>query len=227
MNGHDLVGSLEFDKRQYSALSEQTTEGRSSHSERFKNSKGRTTKFASTSLENGNFMPVLLEEDDYMNTGVSSNWELEQSHRDMSSHKIHKPKHQKSSNAEQREKKSSQKTSNEGSKNRNTDGEKVQYLMRTNTSSSKTRESTMTSEKQSGRSEQSGGYEFPELHDDDDFDMDDIDEKYEGNDIYVFYLMTDEGAIIGPFRMDIENVQIGLPTSVEKVTSDNDEGISQ
>ena len=43
------------------------------------------------------------------------------------------------------------------------------------------------------------------------FNIDDIEEGLDDNEIYVCYLVTDDGAAIGPMRLDIEDVQIGLP----------------
>lgn len=219
MNGHDRDSSPEFDKRQYPGMNEHTSESRR---DRFKNSKGRA-KLVSTSSENGNLMPVLLEEEDNINIGISSNLDLEQSLGDMSSRELGKSKHQRTLPVEPKKKMSSQKSNKDSLVNRNTDDNNVQYVLKSRTLQSKSQETTMTSEKKSEGSGKSEGYEFPEIHDDDEFDMDDIEEEYEGNDIYVFYLMTDEGAILGPFRMDIENVEIGLPKNVEEDTAD--EGI--
>lgn len=41
--------------------------------------------------------------------------------------------------------------------------------------------------------------------------LDDIEEGLDENEIYVCYLVTDDGAAIGPLRLDIEDIQIGLP----------------
>ena len=41
--------------------------------------------------------------------------------------------------------------------------------------------------------------------------LDDIEEGLDDNEIYVCYLVTDDGAAIGPMRLDIEDIQIGLP----------------
>ncbi|KAK3594778.1 hypothetical protein CHS0354_030719 [Potamilus streckersoni] len=46
-----------------------------------------------------------------------------------------------------------------------------------------------------------------------DIDLDDIEEEFVGNEIYVCYLVTDEGAAVGPFKLDIEDIKIGLPNS--------------
>ncbi|XP_052073541.1 homeobox protein 2-like isoform X2 [Mytilus californianus] len=57
----------------------------------------------------------------------------------------------------------------------------------------------------------SKGYDFPEVADVDDFSMEDVGDEYEGNDVYLCYLKTDAGDVIGPLRLDIEDVQLGLP----------------
>ncbi|KAL3857944.1 hypothetical protein ACJMK2_012569 [Sinanodonta woodiana] len=46
-----------------------------------------------------------------------------------------------------------------------------------------------------------------------DIDLDDIEEEFVGNEIYVCYLVTDEGAAVGPFKLDIEDIKLGLPNS--------------
>lgn len=58
-------------------------------------------------------------------------------------------------------------------------------------------------------------YKFPESEEEDDqLDLDDIDSVYEGNDAYLCYLMTDDGGMAGPLRLDINDVQVGLPSQV-------------
>ncbi|XP_056020709.1 uncharacterized protein LOC125672587 isoform X4 [Ostrea edulis] len=64
-------------------------------------------------------------------------------------------------------------------------------------------------------------YQFPDSEDEDDgLDLNDIDSVYEGNDAYVCYLMTDDGGMAGPLRLDINDVQVGLPSEV-KVKENN------
>lgn len=46
--------------------------------------------------------------------------------------------------------------------------------------------------------------------------------KYVGGDMYVFYLETSDGELVGPLRFDVEDVQIGLPVPSE--VDANDEG---
>ena len=71
----------------------------------------------------------------------------------------------------------------------------------------------------------SKGYEFPEVADVDDFDMDDVGIEYEGNDTYICYLKTDAGDVVGPLRLDIDDVQLGLPKFDEEPKEQNqDEG---
>ena len=41
--------------------------------------------------------------------------------------------------------------------------------------------------------------------------LDEIEEGLDENEVYVCYLVTDDGAAIGPLKLDIEDVQIGLP----------------
>ena len=41
--------------------------------------------------------------------------------------------------------------------------------------------------------------------------IDEIEEGLDENEIYVCYLVTDDGTAIGPLRLDIEDVQLGLP----------------
>ncbi|KAL8615755.1 hypothetical protein ACOMHN_040250 [Nucella lapillus] len=48
---------------------------------------------------------------------------------------------------------------------------------------------------------------------DDDWDDVEIEEDYAGGDRYVFYLQTEEGAVIGPLKFDVEEIEMGLPTS--------------
>lgn len=67
----------------------------------------------------------------------------------------------------------------------------------------------------------SKGYEFPEVADVDDFDMDDVGIEYEGNDTYICYLKTDAGDVIGPLRLDIDDVQLGLPKFDEEPKEQN------
>lgn len=58
-------------------------------------------------------------------------------------------------------------------------------------------------------------YKFPDSEEEDDqLDLDDIDSVYEGNDAYLCYLMTDDGGMAGPLRLDINDVQVGLPSQV-------------
>ena len=51
--------------------------------------------------------------------------------------------------------------------------------------------------------------------------IDELDEGLEDNDIYVCYLVTDNGAAIGPMRLDIEDVQMGLPKAQEPDLTNN------
>ncbi|XP_071178806.1 uncharacterized protein [Mytilus edulis] len=67
----------------------------------------------------------------------------------------------------------------------------------------------------------SKGYDFPEVADVDDFSMDDVGSEYEGNDVYMCYLKTDAGDVIGPLRLDIEDVQLGLPNFNQDKTVQN------
>ncbi|XP_052713147.1 uncharacterized protein LOC128187081 isoform X5 [Crassostrea angulata] len=58
-------------------------------------------------------------------------------------------------------------------------------------------------------------YKFPDSEEEDDqLDLGDIDSVYEGNDAYLCYLMTDDGGMAGPLRLDINDVQVGLPSQV-------------
>nr|XP_022337119.1 uncharacterized protein LOC111133229 isoform X6 [Crassostrea virginica] len=59
------------------------------------------------------------------------------------------------------------------------------------------------------------GYQFPDSEEDEQLDLDDIDSVYEGKDAYICYLMTEEGGMAGPLRLDINDVQVGLPSQVE------------
>ena len=52
-------------------------------------------------------------------------------------------------------------------------------------------------------------YNFPEGSED--VDPTDVGEEYRGGDIYVCYLMTDQGAVLGPMRLDIHDIKLGLP----------------
>lgn len=67
----------------------------------------------------------------------------------------------------------------------------------------------------------SKGYEFPEVADVDDFDMDDVGIEYQGNDTYICYLKTDAGDVVGPLRLDIDDVQLGLPNFDEEPKEQN------
>ncbi|CAG2204240.1 KIF12 [Mytilus edulis] len=51
--------------------------------------------------------------------------------------------------------------------------------------------------------------------------MDDVGSEYEGNDVYMCYLKTDAGDVIGPLRLDIEDVQLGLPNFNQDKTVQN------
>jgi hypothetical protein len=51
--------------------------------------------------------------------------------------------------------------------------------------------------------------------------MDDIGIEYEGNDTYICYLKTDAGDVIGPLRLDIDDVQLGLPKFDEEPKEQN------
>lgn len=67
-------------------------------------------------------------------------------------------------------------------------------------------------------------YKFPDSEEEDDqLDLDDIDSVYEGNDAYLCYLMTDDGGMAGPLRLDINDVQVGLPSQVG--VKDDEQGI--
>ncbi|XP_033747894.1 kinesin-like protein KIN-14R isoform X4 [Pecten maximus] len=68
----------------------------------------------------------------------------------------------------------------------------------------------------SGKTKQEGigsktGYEFPDVDDLDDVNLEDVEGVYEGKDIYMCYLKTEQGALVGPLRFDIEDISIGLP----------------
>ncbi|KAJ8312603.1 hypothetical protein KUTeg_009976 [Tegillarca granosa] len=66
-----------------------------------------------------------------------------------------------------------------------------------------------------GKSDTRKGYVFPDTDDIEDIDPDDIEEEYTENEIYLCYLMTESGAIAGPLQLNIDNVQIGLPSQVQ------------
>ncbi|XP_059144272.1 uncharacterized protein LOC131931478 [Physella acuta] len=51
----------------------------------------------------------------------------------------------------------------------------------------------------------------------------DAEAKYVGGDVYVFYLQTSEGELVGPLQFDVEDVQIGLPVPSE--VEANDQGL--
>ena len=44
-----------------------------------------------------------------------------------------------------------------------------------------------------------------------DFNLEDIETEMDENELYVCYLLTDDGESIGPLKLDIDDVQIGLP----------------
>ncbi|XP_062588014.1 uncharacterized protein LOC134249696 isoform X1 [Saccostrea cucullata] len=59
-------------------------------------------------------------------------------------------------------------------------------------------------------------YKFPDSEEEDEaLDLGDIDSVYEGNDAYICYLMKDDGGMAGPLRLDINDVQLGLPSEVQ------------
>lgn len=93
----------------------------------------------------------------------------------------------------------------------NDDFESRQSRMSQGNSNSQTGQSGARTQNSNGTKPNSKGYEFPEVADVDDFDINDIGAEYGGNDIYLCYLKTDAGDVIGPLRLDIEDVQLGLP----------------
>ena len=59
----------------------------------------------------------------------------------------------------------------------------------------------------------------------DDLDLDNIDTEMDGNELYVCYLVTDDGDKIGPFKLDINDMKIGLPNpeKLEKLMQEEEE----
>ena len=112
---------------------------------------------------------------------------------------------------------------------------KVQYVIRNRSNSDVRHENQQTNQNSAkyqkddksdakinnGPKIDSKGYEFPEVADVDDFDMDDIGIEYEGNDTYICYLKTDAGDVIGPLRLDIDDIQLGLPKFDEEPKEQN------
>ncbi|XP_052800078.1 uncharacterized protein DDB_G0283697-like isoform X6 [Mya arenaria] len=47
----------------------------------------------------------------------------------------------------------------------------------------------------------------------DDLDLDNIETEMDGNELYVCYLVTDNGEKIGPLKLDINDVKVGLPNA--------------
>lgn len=45
-------------------------------------------------------------------------------------------------------------------------------------------------------------------------DLENYDVTYPGGDVYVFYLQTKEGRVVGPLRFDVEDVEMGLPGEI-------------
>ncbi|XP_067673058.1 uncharacterized protein [Haliotis asinina] len=93
--------------------------------------------------------------------------------------------------------------------------EKPQYVLRSGNNSSS---HSHKSDKDSSGGKMDEGSSSDILDHLDDFN---IVEEYDGNDIYLCYLMTDSGATIGPMRLDIENVEIGLPGMNKGDNSEN------
>lgn len=61
----------------------------------------------------------------------------------------------------------------------------------------------------------------------DDVNFDEIETEMDGNELYVCYLLTDDGEKIGPLKLDIDDVQIGLPNPDKmkvKATENEEEG---
>lgn len=68
------------------------------------------------------------------------------------------------------------------------------------------------------------GYDFPDVDDLDDVELDDIDGVYEGKDLYMCYLKTEAGALVGPMRLDIEDISMGLPKPDDDEPAGTEEG---
>ncbi|XP_046363607.2 uncharacterized protein LOC124140214 isoform X1 [Haliotis rufescens] len=104
--------------------------------------------------------------------------------------------------------------------------EKPQYVIRSNNNSREVRahssSSSSSNHDQSVKGTSSGKTDGDSdiLDHLDDFN---IVEEYDGNDIYLCYLMTDSGATIGPMRLDIEDIEIGLP-GMNKGDNSDDKG---
>ncbi|XP_021373159.1 uncharacterized protein LOC110463124 isoform X1 [Mizuhopecten yessoensis] len=68
------------------------------------------------------------------------------------------------------------------------------------------------------------GYDFPDVDDLNDVDLEDVEGIYEEKDIYLCYLKTEQGALVGPLRFDIEDISIGLPKP-DTESADTQEGM--
>ena len=90
-------------------------------------------------------------------------------------------------------------------KQQNLAKEKVREKTREKLTRQKTKEKTMDSQGPTPDHQEDLELELGALN------IEDIEEGLDDNDIYVCYLVTDDGAAIGPMRLDIEDVQVGLP----------------
>ncbi|XP_041349655.1 uncharacterized protein LOC121368954 isoform X2 [Gigantopelta aegis] len=102
-----------------------------------------------------------------------------------------------------------------------TDG-KTEYVIKTRSDSRHPSSTSQTSRNTSSDSERRQKIDDELL---DHFDEFNIQEEYEGGDIYLCYLVTESGAAIGPMRLDIDDIEMGLPGMKQTKTTEDEEGL--